>query len=236
VIPTPGGGGGTTYTYSQMIFTNVYWKVNDGTIEDPTLTLSKTVTGELGNRQLYFNFSLTVNAPSLVYNGTGTAPVYKGYVVEDVAGVVTVVTSADNGTIDGSDLPPLGGYFNFTSGVAKTINLKHGQRLVFLDNPVGSTYTVSELSPTGYEPSYIVTTDGTAAAKVDGTLSTTLTTGTNLIGEALNKTAFTNNRDTITPTGITMNELPFVGLVALALGALIAFIVVKSRKNKRYEQ
>ncbi|MCL2888911.1 MAG: hypothetical protein FWE65_00640, partial [Eggerthellaceae bacterium] len=116
-----------------------------------------------------------------------------------------------------------------------TVNLKHGQRLVFIDTPVGSTYTVSEIDPTGYVPSYAITNDNKEIAKDKGVLGETISTGKQIVGEKTSLAAFTNTRDIITPTGITLNELPFVGMVVLALGVFVAFVVLKSRKNRKLE-
>ena len=60
----------------------------------------------------------------------------------------------------------------------------------------------------------------------------------NLVGDsvgdstnAANSAKFTNTYFTISPTGLIINVLPFVGLIILAGGALVAFIVVRSRKR-----
>ncbi|MDR1068034.1 MAG: hypothetical protein LBL36_02165, partial [Clostridiales Family XIII bacterium] len=60
-----------------------------------------------------------------------------------------------------------------------------------------------------------------------------LSTGDQLVREAASGAAFTNTYDITTPTGIILNNLPFVGLIVLAMAALGAFIAVKSRKRNR---
>ncbi|MCL2888906.1 MAG: hypothetical protein FWE65_00615, partial [Eggerthellaceae bacterium] len=151
VDSTPGGG--TKFEYSQMTFTNTYVKIWGGDIKDPSLALSKAVAGELASKEAYFRFDVNVTAPLLVFNPAvdekDATPVYLAYVVEDRAGQPTVVTSAANGNVAGKDQNNKE-YLAFTSGEMNTVNLKHGQRLVFIDTPVGSTYTVSEIDPTGY--------------------------------------------------------------------------------------
>ena len=70
--PTPGGGknGDEEWDYSQMIFTNVYAKTNDGDKpeepEDWTLAISKKVAGDLSDPLIYFDFNLMINVPSLL--------------------------------------------------------------------------------------------------------------------------------------------------------------------------
>ena len=212
VDTTPGGG--DDYDYSQMIFKNTYVKTNGGDPEKPgtdidkaTLAISKTVTGTYGDRTAYFDFTLKVTAPALVPH-TPTAPVYKAYVVE-------------NGAVVGT-------YIEFASGTANTFRLRHDQKLIFLNTPVGTVYDVKETADTAYETSYIVTTNGIAGAKTSG-----LVTGNQLIGEAANKTDYINTRDDVTPTGLNLNDLPFMGMILLAIGGFIAFVVLKTRKGRR---
>jgi hypothetical protein len=43
-----------------------------------------------------------------------------------------------------------------------------------------------------------------------------------------------NTREDITPTGLNLNDLPFIGMIVLALMSIIGFIILKSRKDKEY--
>jgi len=232
IDPTPGGDG-DTYLQSQMVFTNTYIKTNgpdDPTDPDPTdpgdatLSVSKTVDGALANLDQYFNFKMTISPVSLLDSAPAS---YKAYVVEGS----DVVTSSANGTVAGTDAG--GAYILIsTSATGSTFNLKTGQKLVFVDTPVGTGYDVSELTPTGYVPSYAVTTNAAPVASDEGPMSQTIDAGAQRVGELANKADFTNTRDWIAPTGLTMNQLPFVGLIVLAVGALVAFVVVKTRKGR----
>ena len=243
--PTPGGGtkpGGGQYNYSQMIFVNTYVKTNGGTNpEEPgdwTLSISKAVAGDFSDPLIYFTFNLNLTAPSLI-KGT---PSYKAYVVEaDSAnpGKYKVVTSADNyagySTADGS--------ITFTSESALTFNLKHGQYLVFIDTPVGTSYTVSETGTTGYLATASVVYNGTRGDKEEGIskgeglvlphASNTFYKDTLFVGEAANSADFINDRGTTTPTGISVENLPYIVLIGLALAGLTGFAAVKIRKGKR---
>jgi len=143
------------------------------------------------------------------------------------------------------------GLITVTSGTQFTYSLQDGQKLVFVDTPVGTSYSVNETGTLGYTPSETVTygstplqtnTDAgtkgsalstdTAIAPVFGGVAYT----TNLVGESTNSAAFTNDYQTITPTGILINNLPFIGLILLAVGAFGAYVVVKSRKRKAYSK
>jgi hypothetical protein len=43
-----------------------------------------------------------------------------------------------------------------------------------------------------------------------------------------------NDTGGTTPTGLDISDLPFIGLIIIALGAFAAWILVKSRKRRSY--
>ena len=232
VDPTPGGNQ-VDYFYSQMIFTNVYYKIN-GDVDDDisSFELSKAVAGDFANLDTYFEFEVAVHKPSLVPTASGN---YKAYVI-DASGAVVTAAANYAGTI-GSD-----GSIAFTSGQEEVVKLKPNQKLVFFDVHVGSTYVVIESAIDDYVASAVITYNGgTANTTVGppGTSSTiqnvndktALSTDTQFIGELENSAAFTNTHKGSTPTGLDINDLPFIGLIVLAIAALIAFVVVKARKK-----
>jgi len=226
VDPTPGDPA-VEGDYSDMIFTNTYIRSHGGTNpEDPThqaLSISKVVAGDFANRQLPFTFSVTVTQPALV---TGTAT-YKAYVVDQTN---TVVTSAFNGT--GMLTDTMGGYFPFTSGTARTINLKHNQKLVFIDTHVGTTYVASEAAIADYTASVSIVVDGGAPVVVSNPLpNTALSTSTRILGASMNSAAFTNTYKEVTPTGLDISNLPFVVLLLVSTGGLVALIAGKRRRG-----
>ena len=244
VDPTPGGDD-ENYYHSQMIFTNDYVKTNGpdepdepDPINESTLHVSKTVTGDLGNRNLYFNFTMhSLNIPILVEN---IPQYYRAYVVETTPGGDVVVTgeellnNADESQI-GTDEGGLD-FINISTTGPTTFRLKHNQRLVFVDTPVGTNYDVGEAAATGYWPSVIVTTDSVAAdALTTAQANMPLDTGLQFVGEKLNSAAFTNNRTSVVPTGLDMDNLPFFGMVGLPLLALIGLITIKARKRAIYK-
>ena len=208
-----------------MVFTNTFTKMNGGTdVTDPsdqTLAISKTVAGAYGDQTKYFSYGVTVTQSVL-----STGNTYKGYVVEGG----NVVTAAANGTIAGTD-PVNGNYINFPSGTAVTVNLKHGQSLAFIDNEVGSSYVANEAAAASYTPTASIIVNGGTPIALSSGEGTSLSTASRLIGENANSAAFTNTYKNVTPTGIALNNLPFIMIIVLALGAFAAFIVVKSRKR-----
>jgi hypothetical protein len=235
VDPTPGGDPDVTGDYSEMAFVNSYVKTNGGTDpRDPsqrTLSISKAVTGTFADPSTYFAFSVKVTKPTLV---AGT-PTYKAYVINTASN--TVVTSDANysGTIDAD------GLITFTSGAPLTVNLKHGQALVFVDTHVGSSYTVTETGNPVYTASAQVTVAGVqipvvSAAKGADLALPTVAQVTLYVGEtAANGAAFTNNSGDINPTGISVDNMPYVVLIAFATVGLVGYVGLKSRKENGFE-
>jgi len=234
VDPTPGGDD-ENYFYSQMIFINEYAKTNGGT--DPeipahtVLSISKTVTG-LGSNQTtkYFPFEVTVTKPAVGVAGPKT---YKAYVV-DASGIVspigTEITAAANVKTDGSGKQ----YIEVTSGTKVDVSLRHGQRLAFMDLEVGASFTVTEKGDPDYKPSYsLVLNGGAPVTQNPGTVNTPLTIPSSYIGEAANSAAYTNTRNTTTPTGINVDTLPYFALIGVVLASFAGFAVFKARKRAK---
>jgi hypothetical protein len=237
VDPTPGGTPGIPNDYSKMIFVNSYVKTNGGT--DPqnpnhrTLSISKLVTGSFADKSKYFTFNITVTKPSLV---PGTpATIYNAYVIDTTTNLV--VTSSANY----SGLIGAGGLIAFPSGVAQTVNLKHGQALVFTNTHVGASYTITEIGNAAYIPSARVTVAGVqgpvvSAAKGANLVLPTVTQGTLYVGEtAANRADFTNDSGDINPTGISVDNMPYVLLISSAMAGLVGFVVLNARKQNSLE-
>lgn len=124
-----------------------------------------------------------------------------------------------------------------TAGQAKKFQLADKEQLVFQNLPVGTTYFVKELGADGYTPKVTVVenqtttvTDKTAqeadaldTLKQDGT--------TNLVGEKENKVTFTNTYKDIAITGVVMNNLPFILLVAVAIVAFVSLAIIKRHRT-----
>ena len=215
-----------------ITFTNDYVRTNGAVDpEDPdpvtesTLDVSKTVSGDLGNRERYFNFSLTLNIPILVED---IPDYYRAYIVENGA----VINPADNadpsliGTDDG------GSYIQISTTAPTAFKLRHGQRLVFVDTPVGTSYTVNEAATPEYTPSFIITTNDVPGYKVEAETGASLNTETQFVGHLTNRADFTNNRTSVVPTGLNINNLPFVWLIILAIGILVFYVAIKTSKRK----
>lgn len=199
------------------LFTNVFVKVNPETRQNSTLSVSKTVSGELADLTRFFDYTMTVTAPSLV---TGN-PIYEAYVIDDASG--DPITSPSHGTLNSLNR------IEFPSGVPTTFHLQNGQRLVFNETPVGTSYQVTESVEPGYSTSIVVTTNGVRAPLSNGS-----GTGPQLVGEGPNAADFTNTNQLSPPTGISdPNNTPFVWLIVLGLLMLAAFMAVGIGKRLR---
>lgn len=104
----------------------------------------------------------------------------------------------------------------FTSGESTPVALAHGWNIVFNDIDYGAKYIVTEDDYTaiGYTASGEVEN---AAVVSDSTANAADVTNT-----------YDDDKDE-TKTGITMNNLPFIVLALVALGGLVAYVVVRRR-------
>jgi hypothetical protein len=109
-----------------------------------------------------------------------------------------------------------------------TFKLKKDESVKFTDLPVGLKYQVVEEEPShaSYKETSI-TVNGTA---VDGGGRDT---GVNKITETANTAAYTNVYDEVTITGVIMNVLPFVMMIAIAGAAAAMYVVSRRRKMAR---
>jgi len=227
VDPSPGQ---TEFDFSEMSFTNDYIKTDipPGVDPDPrdnaTLYIRNDVTGGLGDRSMFFDFAMTLAIPELIRDDD-TRTYYRAYIFNGDSLVTDITNNLADDTETGTDA--IGPYIKVSIEEATSFRLRDGQRLVFSDTPVGTRYTVTETAVPNYITSFVVTSAGNPAPSVTG-----FATDLELVGEGLNRTVFTNNRESIPITGLVLNNLPFIGLIVLALGSLSIFIVLKARKRK----
>ncbi|MDR2895560.1 MAG: hypothetical protein LBV30_02755 [Propionibacteriaceae bacterium] len=195
------------------VFTSSYSK----TYKDNTLTISKEVTGDMGDLTLEFPFDVTVTASKII----GAPKTYTAYKVD-----------SDGVRSDEA--------ITFTSGEAKEITLKHGEELVFVNTLVGTLVDVTEVANDSYnvaieenlsadEPTNLACDAGEDCMATDASGAALYTAD-----RADNTIAFTNQHVGVIPnTGIAMDNLPYIVLIALALAGLAAFVVIGSRRHSK---
>lgn len=238
VDPTPGTPG-SPGTYSDMAFTNIYYKQGGGPnpATQSALDISKEVTGAMANQSFYFDYTLDVTQPAVITPAT-PAQVYRVYILDDTnANVITNAADAtEHGiTIAGSD-PTYGNYFEVTSGSPANFKLKHNEHLAFTDLHVGTLYDVTEAGVADWTPSYIQTENNVAGAQVTGSVGTSLNIPGTPITEGSDIAAYSNAWKLVSPTGLDINDLPFIMMLVLAAGAIVTFVVVKYRRKRAHSR
>lgn len=202
-----------------FVFNNSYIekiKVTDPAgANDKALSISKTVTGDMGDHEAYFSFNTTVTKPALI---TGENISYTAYILDENSQKITDLTanSITGATTDAE------GKITVTSDQVFSYKLKHGQKLYFEDLHAGATYTASETEPLGHTSSYTQTVGGTASGPSENApAEATIKNAGN------NKLEVQNKKDAITPTGLFIDNLPYFIMALLALLIIVGYSYLK---------
>ena len=200
-----------------------------------------------------FNFTNTYVQAA----GTGTDPVnpgpdYTTYGSLDVSKIIktdaadTADTNKEfeftadftfpNGT-DGTTLgakATIGDSTTSITGTSHTFKLKHGQNVKFTGLPVGTKISVTESATPNYKGSAeVVINNETKKAVAETKYNEALTVSDKTLGQNKNTVDVTNTYNYVPTTGIIMNTLPYVLMIALCGVALIAFVGFKRRRLQK---
>lgn len=200
-----------------------------------------------------FNFTNTYVQEA----GTGTDPVnpgpdYTTYGSLDVSKIIktdaadTADTNKEfeftadftfpNGT-DGTTLgakATIGDSTTSITGTSHTFKLKHGQNVKFTGLPVGTKISVTESATPNYKGSAeVVINNETKQAVAETKYNEALTVSDKTLGQNKNTVDVTNTYNYVPTTGIIMNTLPYVLMIALCGVALIAFVGFKRRRLQK---
>ena len=200
-----------------------------------------------------FNFTNTYVQEA----GTGTDPVnpgpdYTTYGSLDVSKIIktdaadTADTNKEfeftadftfpNGT-DGTTLgakATIGDSTTSITGTSHTFKLKHGQNVKFTGLPVGTKISVTESATPNYKGSAeVVINNETKKAVAETKYNEALTVSDKTLGQNKNTVDVTNTYNYVPATGIIMNTLPYVLMIALCGVALIAFVGFKRRRLQK---
>lgn len=169
-----------------------------------SLVIDKTVAGEYGDKTMDFNFSITLTKSPTAEDSTYTAKIY-------TRGTATAV---DTKTV--------------TSGTPCEFTLKDNQMLIFEDLPAGTTYNVTETTVAKYTATTELVANGV-------TTSGNEIINNALVGEKDNYARYTNTFDdsSVTPTGIIINNLPFILMIVIAGAGIVLFVISRRRKYNR---
>ena len=203
---------GTTYKYD--LFTNIYRK-NAGKITDPNEP----------NPNKPNVSKVDPNAKSLVIKKVvsgATADKSKDFTFKLTFTKASTETSQSiTGKIGETSK-------TFVYGQETTITLRHDQSLVFDTIPAGTRYKLVETGSQGYTASAAYKENG-ALKNQAGTVSTNFTQDSILVGEKPNDNTITNSLPDVTPTGLLIDNLPFILMIGLGL----AGFVVLSKKRRQ---
>ena len=149
---------------------------------------------------------------------------------------ITIAITIDEATLENGAYTLTAGdkTWSFSTGnltATQTVDLANGEKAIFTTFPAGATVNVTE---------NVAATSVQNAGDYTGAASG-LATGTYAKGGALDVTtaAFdaqgqvkvtnTLSSEDITPTGILVNNLPYIALALVAIGGLVAYVVVRRR-------
>ena len=214
-------------------------KVDIGNTDDNDFNFTNTYVQEAGTGTdptkpdpTYNKFgSLNVSKKVVNANGTATTP------DDEFAFTATFAfpTGTDANTLGGIKAAN-GDTVTSVEGGTYTFKLKANENMKFTGVPVGTTITVKESAAKNYKGSAEITINGTKLTPVAATSYNTELTAVNnneKLGQKQNTVDVTNTYNDVPVTGIIMNTLPYVLMIALCGVALIAFVGFKRRRLQK---
>lgn len=183
--------------------------------------------------------------PDPTYNQFGSLNVSKKIVNANGTAETSTDTFAFTATFvfpTGTDANTLGGIKDATGksvtlaeGGTYTFHLKANENMKFTGVPVGTTITVKESATKNYKGSAEITINGTQLTSVSATKYNAELTAVNneKLGQKKNTVDVTNTYNDVPVTGIIMNTLPYVLMIALCGAALMAFVAFKRRRLQK---
>ena len=176
------------------------------------------------------NGSLKVSKAVVNANGTTTTP--------DAEFEFTATFAFPTGT-DASTLGGIkdanGGDFTLVEGGTYKFHLKANESMKLTGVPVGTTITVKESAAKNYKGSAEITINGNKLTSVAETSYNRelIAVNSQKLGQKQNTVDVTNTYNDVPVTGIIMNTLPYVLMIALCGVALIAFVGFKRRRLQK---
>ncbi len=228
-------GDGTDLVPNGFVFTNTDKAIIDHSDDDDppnpdgqdgnanaAFTVRKLITStDADDKTKLFSFDVTVTLPST----------YTDFEIAQTGNVVfkqnTSATAIDSTT---QAVPT-----SITSGTAFTVQLTDNQTFEILKLPAGSRVTVNEtLTSGGFTPSYSASNNGTATSAA-GSKNTSLQVSNLLVGKAGAYAVFTNDNTNVSPTGIIIDNLPFILMIFVVAGGFLVYLADKRRRESTEE-
>lgn len=213
-------------------------KVDIGNTDTNTFNFTNTYVQEAGtgtkptnpDPTYNENGSLKVSKAVVNANGTTTTPDAEFEFIATFA-----FPNGTNASTLGGIKDANGGDVTLAEGGTYTFKLKANENMKFTGVPVGTTITVKESAAKNYKGSAEITINGTKLTPVAATSYNTELTVVNSqkLGQKQNTVDVTNTYNDVPVTGIIMNTLPYVLMIALCGVALIAFVGFKRRRLQK---
>lgn len=173
-----------------------------------TLTVSKYVSGNMGDKKTYFQFELKLEP--------GTANGRKTF-AENYAIDYTNATSDKNTTNNVS-----------VNGTSVKFWLKSGESISIANLPEGVEWTVNELDAEG-NPVANGATNGVYTVSVDGATGSIVAAGAS---DTSNKASFTNTHEGTPDMGVVLDNAPYIALLAIVAIGGVALMLNKRRRDE----
>lgn len=160
-----------------------------------TLTVTKTVTGNFGDKTREFKFEITftdANGKALRLVQTDKAPTYS-------------ITS--DTTVGGEKL---------------TVLMKDKGEITLTNMPIGGTLVVTEIEASGYQTSY----------KIGETESQEGNVARYIVPENGGTITFINHRNVSPDTGVFVDSLPYILIIACVAGVAALFLIRRRKKRE----
>lgn len=184
-------------------------KVNEleNTYDAGTLNISKTVTGNLGNYDTDWAFTVTFSAPE-------DLKVYSDIYYEKITAEEETGETGEAGETADTKTVAVAAGTSWDGNKEYLFNLKHGESIKFYNIPKGVTYTIVETAANtdGYTSTVAGNEGGDIATGATGSIAT----------NEVDTVAYTNDKGIIPDTGIELETLPFVLLMGIALVGVMA--------------
>nr|WP_318038815.1 DUF5979 domain-containing protein [uncultured Faecalibacillus sp.] len=221
------------------------------TKDDKGVSDNKTGKVDIGNSDANgFSFTNTYVQEA----GTGTNPKnpdpdYTNYGSLNISKTI----DANGGTADTTKQFDFTATFNFPAGTDKntldevkgngeaieidesgncSFKLQHNKKMKFTGLPVGTKMTVTESATPNYKSSAKVTINGVEESKLvtASKYNEAIVVSNKRLDQKKNAVDVTNTYNNVPTTGIIMNTLPYVMMIALGGAALVGYIYLKRRK------
>lgn len=173
-----------------------------------TLTVSKYVSGNMGDKKTYFQFELKLEP--------GTANGRKTF-AENYAIDYTNATSDKNTTNNIS-----------VNGTSVKFWLKSGESISIANLPEGVEWTVNELDADGKAVANGAT-NGLYTVSVDGATGSIVAAGAS---DTSNKASFTNTHEGTPDMGVILDNAPYIALLAIVAIGGVALMLNKRRRDE----